>query len=289
MFESLNSHLEFDSYTILTFLAKIPPLELPTIKGETPMIGLFRRQILDIAQQFEQLTHIRTKRFLEHGLIPCIGWLQQKTGGVALTKDIDVLKVQSKSLTSYVQQLRDILKEHNSDILKLFQQAQDIKHTMENELKLINENFATISTSLLTLKNQSLELFNQHEIVMSYQFTMMSILVQATLARIKHEAIKSSCDNNLLNAEIIPESLLLTESNRALQLGNLDKNFALALGKDKIKWVYQLPLVHCESDEDELIIFVAIPMKSVTTKPVGKLFKFTLIPIKLNMELFLIE
>ncbi|QPB73984.1 glycoprotein [megalopteran chu-related virus 119] len=227
---------------------------------------------------------VREKRFLDHGLFPFIGWLQQKLVGVATTSDLDDLRVSSKNLSEYIEKLREVLKSQSSIL----------HHLIGKQTEISNE-----FNALLTAYRDIVVNITDH---MDAKFQIAYGMIQATTDNINHNylatlesMIIARYNYAISQLDIgytacregkIPETLFspskLKSILRTIASDLKDTSFTISIPISEIHWFYELDLCYCKKEKDGIQLLIAIPVRF--KKHQWTLEEVQLLPIRVNGE-----
>ncbi|CAG4986793.1 unnamed protein product [Parnassius apollo] len=204
--------------------------------------SIYSVELIDQLKNFTLLK--RTKRsWPSEGLLPFIGEINSKFTGVATLRDIENLKVQSQSLTEYVNGLKEIMKTQ----LNLNEQLiTDVKQ-IQIDLTPIKSTIVNVVNELGSYQEKIDSTFREIKRMLTYQRLKMALETRHLTYELFQMQLVQTIDK--CNLHYLSESLI--NKGRLINLleevhPNL-KNMKLnpAIGESSIEMYYSLPLTNC--------------------------------------------
>lgn len=224
----------------------------------------------------------RNKRSLDHGLFPFIGWIQQKFIGVATTHDLDDLKINSQRLTDYIQELRDILKDHSGVLAKLIGDMKVINSTFTQYHKYVNDQLSKVNDfqkSITSSINQNFEEVQKTLSSVTHAISDIHVMVEYYKELQFFEIAFSMCSDERIPHDLI-NSTTLRLTLKDVQDHLVLTPFELSIPIDMLDWYYEFKLAYCTENNHDLDVVVAIPIKQ---KKLNQVLEVA-IPIPIRVE-----
>ena len=226
---------------------------------------------------------VRTKRFLDHGILPFWGWIQQKIGGVAMTSDLDDLRVQSTELSKYVDELKTVMSHHGHDISKLFTETETLQSEMFDLTAKMNtfvDKVGKMSDHLSDMETVILNLYKSVYIYIHYVTSVISY--HRSISRFS--LILDTCYGGHLT-HLAYTWVEMVEKIKDWKTKCLSTGLVPVFSEKDYEWIYRQPLVHCHLDAEGIQLILSLP---ATHKEIHSfnLYKYAKIPFKINETLY---
>lgn len=222
----------------------------------------------------------------EGGLLPFIGMINSKFTGVATLADIEDLKIQSKSLSDYVDGFKKIIKEHLNTSVQIMTDVQNlqinlnsVKHSVSHLVNLMKTFENHVDSSLIEMR----KLLTYHGLKNALESRHMAF----ELYKLQLTQTKDSCNIHHLSESLIPpEKLksLLLNLNVDLTLMNLSP----AIDIKSIDMYYSLPLINCHSSNNVFWILINVPIVPNDVNEIT-MYKVKPIPMIIGDDKYLIN
>ncbi|CAG4986787.1 unnamed protein product [Parnassius apollo] len=247
--------------------------------------SIYSVELIDQLKNFTLLK--RTKRsWPSEGLLPFIGEINSKFTGVATLRDIENLKVQSQSLTEYVNGLKEIMKTQ----LNLNEQLiTDVKQ-IQIDLTPIKSTIVNVVNELGSYQEKIDSTFREIKRMLTYQRLKMALETRHLTYELFQMQLVQTIDK--CNLHYLSESLI--NKGRLINLleevhPNL-KNMKLnpAIGESSIEMYYSLPLTNCLREKDTFFVLLNIPIIPDSSNQII-IYKVRPIPMLINNKKYIIN
>lgn len=238
-------------------------------------------------EEFNELIKItRDKRSLfdNHGLLPWIGWINQKITGVATTSDLDDLAVNSKKLSSYVENIKnkvtdefDIIEHIIDNVTSIEKQLMEFSKSYEQWSRSSNSERTIINHELNVIQEDIFQ--NRYESIIN--MGILNNLIASYHRLINYNLAVQDCKTGYLPISLINSTFLIQYLDDFSR--NLNENFQISISPNKFHYYYAYPLAHCHIEGYKIYVMLDIPIIRKSYFNVQfNLFRIIQIPININ-------